>query len=149
MGEIVAIWLKRAHRGVMDPVVSAQLVAGKGLIGNADQGGKRQVTIISEHAWAEAQAELGATVPPTARRANLMIRGLDLEKTRGRVLKIGACRLRVYSETRPCELMDRMHPGLMTALDPNWRAGISCEVLDNGEIKIGDAVEWAEETTAP
>ena len=143
MGIVLAIWVKRAHGGVMDAVPSAQLIAGKGLVGNADQGGKRQVTIIAEEAWKQAETKLGTEVDPRARRANLFVRGLDLERTRGRILLIGTCRLRVYSETRPCELMNKMHSGLQEALSSHWRAGISCEVLNDGEIKIGDSVDWS------
>ena len=38
----------------MDPVDRAELVAGRGLRGNANQGGKRQITILSEEAWNDA-----------------------------------------------------------------------------------------------
>jgi len=48
MSEIVAIWSKRFKRGPMDPLMFAELVAGRGLAGNTEQGGKRQITIISE-----------------------------------------------------------------------------------------------------
>src|SRR5688572_30852111 len=87
MGEIVAIWIKRFKRGPMDPVSEAEAVEGRGLKDNANQGGKRQVTIIDESRWREAEEELGFEVDPRLRRANLMLRGVDLERTNGRLLR--------------------------------------------------------------
>jgi len=143
-GRLSAIWLKRFKRGPMDPREAATLVSGRGLTGNANQGGRRQVTLISEEGWAEALADLGERVEPSARRANLMVSGIDLEATRGRVLRVGDCRLRISSECTPCEQMDEAFLGLRSALRPHWRAGACAQVLDGGEIRVGDAVAWEE-----
>ena len=40
MGRLERIWIKRAHRGLMDPTPEAVLEAGKGLIGSANYGGE-------------------------------------------------------------------------------------------------------------
>jgi MOSC domain-containing protein YiiM len=144
MGELISIWIKRAHRGVMDPVSEARLVASKGLVGNANQGGRRQVTIIDEESWATMMDELDADVPAAARRANLLVRGLRLAETRGRVLQIGAVRFRIAGETRPCERMDEALPGLRTAMSQEWRGGVFAQVLDDGEIRVGETVEFLE-----
>ncbi len=142
-GRLHAIWRKRAKRGPMDPLTSAVLVAGRGLEGNANQGGRRQVTLIEEERWTEALADVGETVlPPNTRRANLLIAGLSLEGTRGRILRIGPCRLRIWSECPPCERMDEALPGLRQALRPHWRAGACAQVLEGGEIRVGDEVAW-------
>src|SRR6266545_210475 len=87
----------------MDPVERATLRAGRGIVGSADQGGRRQVTLIDRRAWDEAIDQVGAYVDPIARRANLCIGGLSLQNTRGRPVRIGACELRINGETRPCE----------------------------------------------
>ena len=115
MGEVVTIWLKRFKRGPMDRVLFAEAVAGRGLRGNANQGGKRQITIIEESRWQEACGEVGVAVDPSARRANVMVRGVDLENSRGRLLRIGPCVVRIYNETRPCEQMEDAQPGLRAA----------------------------------
>ena len=126
----------------MDPVAEAEAVAGRGLKNNANQGGKRQVTLIDESRWAEAQQELGIDVDPRARRANIMLRGVDLEKTNGRMLRLGDCVLRIYGETRPCHQMDEAQPGLRKALDPRWRGGAFAEIVSGGVIHVGDPVDW-------
>lgn len=141
-GELRAIWRKRVKHGPMDPLPSAILVAGRGLEGNANQGGRRQVTLIEEERWAEATAEIGADLPPWYRRANLMISGLSLEKTRGRILRVGPCRLQIWTECTPCRQMDEVRPGLQHALRPHWRGGACAQVLEGGEIRVGDAVGW-------
>lgn len=126
----------------MDPVMFAEAVAGRGLAGNANQGGKRQVTIIDEARWQEATRELGIDVDPRARRANVMLRGIDLEGQRGRSLRIGPAVIRLYNETRPCEQMDEAQPGLRKALAPHWRAGAYGEIVEGGVIRLGDTAEW-------
>ena len=132
----------------MDPAREARLVAGRGIVGNANQGGKRQVTIISREAWEAAASALGAEIDPAIRRANLLVAGVPLAKTRGRVLRVGACRLRVYGETKPCWQMEEAQPGLQNALKPDWRGGVFAEVLDDGRIAVGDPVEWETEPNA-
>lgn len=137
----------------MDPHPTASLVAGRGLAGNANQGGRRQVTLLAEEGWADAMSELGGepgtALDPSLRRANLLISGIHLEKTRGRVLRIGSCRLRIFTETTPCHQMDEAWPGLQRALRPAWRGGVCAQVLDGGEIAVGDEVRWEQPEEAP
>jgi MOSC domain-containing protein YiiM len=145
-GTLEAIWVKRLHRGPMDPVASADLLAGSGLAGNADQGGTRQVTLIARERWEGICRGLDVLVPPAARRANLLLRGVDLDDSRGRVLSIGSCRIRINGETRPCARMDEAFAGLRSALSGPWGGGAYGEVLDDGRIAVGDAVRWIDGT---
>ena len=139
-GKLEAIWLKRVRRGRMDAVDRAELVAGRGLVGNANQGGRRQVTIIELEAWRDLMAELGASLPPSTRRANLLLSGIRLRKTRGELLEIADCRLEILGETRPCELMDDALAGLRSAMYADWRGGVFAAVLCGGHIQVGDPV---------
>ena len=141
-GRVEAIWLKRMKRGPMDAVATASLEAGRGLAGNANRGGRRQVTIIARERWEAICQALGDRVDPSVRRANVMVAGIELARSRGRVLTIGAARLRINGETRPCWQMEEAHAGLQAAMEPAWGGGAFAEVLEGGEITVGDAVAW-------
>jgi MOSC domain-containing protein YiiM len=145
MGRIEQIFIKRMKRGPMDAAERATLVAGRGMTGNANQGGTRQVTLLSRERWEQVMAELGASLEPRARRANLVLSGIDLENTGGRVLRIGTCRLRIKGETRPCEQMEDALTGLREAMRANWGGGAFAEVVEGGDIAIGDDVAWGDE----
>lgn len=129
----------------MDPVREATLVPGRGLEGNANQGGRRQVTIITRERWDELMRDLGADLPPSARRANLMVSGVDLQESRGRILRVGPARLKINGETRPCEQMEDAHAGLQALMRDRWGGGAFAEVLDGGEIQVGHPVAWETE----
>lgn len=143
-GRLEAIWIKRFKRGPMDPADRATLVEGRGIEGNANQGGKRQVTIISKEMWEQLMEEVDGNEDPSSRRANLMVSGVDLGESRGQVLAIGDVRIRINGETRPCERMDEAHAGLKGAMGESWRGGAFGEVLDSGTISVGDLVERRE-----
>ena len=142
MSRLEQIWIKRVRRGPMDPAERARVVAGRGIVGNANQGGKRQVTIVSNKHWSEVTAPLGDVPDPRLRRANLLVSDVDFNNdARGKILKIGNVRIRIYGETRPCEQMEDAVPGLQDAMSVPWGGGAFGEILDDGEIAVGDDVE--------
>ena len=124
----------------MDAIHRVRTVAGKGLEGNANQGGKRQVTIVSSKHWGEVTAPLGATPDPRLRRCNLLVSDIDFAHAHGKILKVGSVRIRIYGETKPCYQMEEAAPGLQAAMSVPWGGGAFGEILDEGEIAVGDPV---------
>lgn len=126
----------------MDPVHEALLVAGQGVQGSVGRSRRRQVTVLAREAWASATESVGRDPGPASRRANILVSGVALAHTRGRVLRVGSCRIMIGGELTPCERMDEAAPGLRRALEPDWRGGVFGEVLDGGTVRVGDGVEW-------
>lgn len=148
MPRLEQILIKRAKLGPMDPAAAAELVAGRGLAGNANQGGKRQVTLIEAEVWDTLMRRFASDLPVATRRANLVVSGLPLARMRGRILAMGECRLRILGETKPCERMDAALPGLKDALYPDWRGGAFAEVIAGGRIAAGMPLAWLDDAGA-
>ena len=129
----------------MQSIESAQIAVANGILGDfrGTQSG-RQITLLSESQWRKACAEVGADLPWTTRRANLLLDGIEFDESFiGKTVTIGKVELLVTRETNPCSLMDAQHQGLTAALTPEWRGGICCNVVKPGHIKVGDRVEFA------
>lgn len=138
-GRLESIWIKRAHGGVMDAAERAQAVEGQGLKGDAHFGRGRQVTVIARETFERIRGEL-PSARPVMRRANLMVSGVALEGSRGRILSVGPVRILVRGETRPCNLMDEQCAGLRAALETGWGGGVHGSVVRGGPLEVGDPV---------
>jgi len=143
MARLTRIWLKPVKGEPLQEVEHASVRSNHGLVGNAERGGRRQVTVLSAEDWEAANAQAGSELDPSARRANILVTGLDnLVESTGQVLKVGGARIQVTGETRPCSLMDAAHQGLRAAMEVSWRGGVHGIVLNDADLAVGDEVSW-------
>ena len=138
---------RRAYPGApMEPIERAYLSVALGVTGDCrgivkPSKNKRQVSLMELGDWVAATGEVGVDAPWHARRANLLVDGLDLPQRGGAVLRIGeTARLEVTMECDPCIRMEQVAPGLMAALLPDWRGGVLARVLSEGDIRVGDPI---------
>ena len=141
MGKLISIAVKKEKGGDMAILEKANISLETGVSNDArGKSGARQVTIVSNESWKDTCAELGGEVSWTARRANLLIEGIELRETTGMFLHVGNTIVEITKETSPCKVMDKAHFGLMSALTPDWRGGVLGRVIVEGNVQIGDEV---------
>ena len=141
---VQAIAYRTKPKAPMTEITRVEITGENGVVPDfRGKPGKRQVTLLSAPSWQDACAELGAELPWTFRRANILIDGLRFSAFDvGRIIRIGEAELQVMIETDPCPRMDAQHQGLTAALLPDWRAGVCCKVLKGGTVQVGDAVRY-------
>jgi MOSC domain-containing protein YiiM len=141
-GRLAGIAWRPARHAPLVAVASAPVTRAAGVATDArGRPGPRQVTVLAAEDWAAATAAAGTGLPWTARRANLLVSGIALRDSTGAELHIGATlRLVVTGETDPCRRMEAAAPGLRAALEPGWRGGVTCRVVADGVVAVGDAV---------
>ncbi|WP_455201129.1 MOSC domain-containing protein [Kaarinaea lacus] len=148
MAKLIGIAIRHKKRGPMQTLNKAFISLGKGVEDDfRGKPSKRQVTVMSQKAWQDANAILGTELPWTTRRANLLVDELDLENTAGKTIVVGDVVLRITQETDPCERMTEAATGLYDVLKANWRGGVCCRVISEGHVKLGDDVVLAEKVS--
>lgn len=140
------IAIRQQQRAPMHILRRVSVSPERGLEGDArGKPGSRQVTLLSEESWQAACADIGKELHWSERRANLLIGGYEFSHTDvGRLLVIGQVQLRITRETVPCRRMEEVCEGLSASLNPRWRGGICCRVIQGGTIQVGDAVQLLE-----
>ena len=139
-GKVQWIGLRSARDVPMVEVRQAQVVAGKGLVGDRYRSGsgKRGITLIqAEHLAAIAALSGHGEVLPALLRRNLVVSGIPLMALKGRRFRIGAA---VFEGTQPCDPCSRMEdalgPGGYNAM--RGHGGLCARVVQDGVIAVGD-----------
>ena len=148
MGKVIGITTRIEERAPMVVYASAKVSFNHG-VGDDYRGLKqndRQVTVMSEESWNSVCTSFGRKFHWTTRRANILISGIDLENSTGKLLKIGDFFLEITGELKPGNRMDEEINGLKNALSPNWRGGVTCKILKEGIVNEGDEVMIGDKT---
>lgn len=127
----------------MREIEECRVLVNRGLELENRPPGRRSLTLLSRESWSDTRRNLRADLPWWIRRANLLVEGLDLAATIGHTVEIGAIRVYIHDETRPCKLMDEQHEGLRAALKGEFRGGVFGQVLNEGVISVGDEIRPA------
>ena len=136
---VEAIHLGPEKAGALSPVDSAQAVAGKGLEGDRkfkENGAKpgQALTLVE----AEEVERVGLAAGETRRQ--LTVRGVRLNDLVGKHFKVGDVECYGVELCEPCEHLESMtRPGLIK--DMVHRAGLNADILTDGTIAVGDAIE--------
>jgi MOSC domain-containing protein YiiM len=103
--------------------------------------GKRQVTLIQEEHLEAVASFLGKdSVDPALIRRNIVVKGLNLNALKGKQFKIGKAVLEMTGFCYPCSRMEEnLGVGGYNAM--RGHGGITCRVIEEGEILVGDSVE--------
>ncbi|MEP9401137.1 MOSC domain-containing protein [Sphingomonas silueang] len=132
-------------RGPIELVSSVRVTREGGLDGDFRGSlkpgrNKRQVSLMEVGDWAQAMTLIGHDLPWWERRANLLVEGFDLPQTVGARVRVGAVLLEITKECDPCSRMETIAEGLRAALTPDWRGGALAQVIEGGEIAVGDTI---------
>lgn len=138
-GRVDWIGLRLVRRAGLLPVERVSLTFS-GLEGDHASAGKRALTLIqAEHLPVIAALAHRTVVTPQMLRRNLAISGINLSALRGAALRIGTALVRLTGQCAPCSRIEEVL-GLGGYNAMRGHGGWCAEVLEAGEVRLGDAV---------
>ena len=139
-GRIEWIGVREARRGRVRALARARIVEAGVEGDHRTRPGKRAVTIIqAEHLPVIAALADGAEVRWELLRRNIAVSGLNVLALRDAEFRLGTALLRGTGPCAPCSRMtEAFGPGGYNAV--RGHGGITAEVVEPGEIAVGDAL---------
>jgi len=151
-GTVVSIGIARAGGEAMESVDEARAVAGRGLEGDRyflkqgsfskTEGTGREVTLIESEAIDALERDYDVKLEYKDARRNIVTRGVALNHLVDREFRVGDVAMRGVRLNEPCNHLasltnEKVKPGLV------HRGGLRAEILNDGVIRVGDAVQAA------
>ena len=144
-GRVEGIFIGPKKYELPAPVERVRAVAGSGLEGNryfydGDAPAGRALTLIAAEALADGAAASGIELGADESRRNVLTSGIDLNALVGVRFRVGDVECLGVELCEPCTTLERLtRPGVIKAYV--HRAGLNADILSDGEIAVGDAVE--------
>jgi MOSC domain-containing protein YiiM len=145
MGNVEGIHIAPERAAAVEPVERVSVVAGRGIegdrkFGDHPPGSGKDLTLIPAESLDALEREHGIELRPGESRRQVTTRGVDVHALVGRRFTVGSVEAVGIELCEPCSHLEKLtQPGVMRGLV--HRAGINADVLTDGVIAVGDAVE--------
>jgi MOSC domain-containing protein YiiM len=107
----------------------------------------QEASLIEIEAVEGLQRECGIAITPAESRRNILTRGIRLNDLVGREFTVGAVRMKGIKLCRPCDHLEALtKPGVKVGL--HNRGGLRAQILNEGVIRVSDAVTPAVDAKA-
>jgi MOSC domain-containing protein YiiM len=136
MANVLHLFRALQRRLPMEEVAEVRALEDSGLEGcaHARTGSPRQVLLVDSETLELME------LPPGIIRENITTRGINVNGLEtGQRLQVGAAQLEVSMVCTPCDMLEKIRPGLRREL--RGRRGMLCRVVAGGLIREGDRIE--------
>jgi MOSC domain-containing protein YiiM len=136
MANVLHLFRALRRRLPMEEVAEVRALEDSGLEGcaHARTGSPRQVLLMDSETLELMELSPGVI------RENITTRGINVNGLEtGQRLQVGAGQLEVSMVCTPCDMLEKIRPGLRREL--RGRRGMLCRVITGGLIRDGDRIE--------
>ena len=136
MASVLHLFRANQRRLPMEEMAEIRAVQESGLEGcaHARRGSPRQVLLMDSETLEVMELQPGII------RENITTRGINVNGLAiGQRLRVGDAQLEVSLPCTPCDLLEKLRPGLRREL--RGRRGMLCRVVASGMIRQGDSIE--------
>jgi MOSC domain-containing protein YiiM len=136
MANVLHLFRALQRRLPMEEVAEVRAVEDSGLEGcvHARRSSPRQVLLMDNETLELMELSPGII------RENITTRGININGlSAGQHLQVGAAQLEVSMVCTPCDLLEKIRPGLRREL--RGRRGMLCRIIASGVIRQGDRIE--------
>ena len=136
MANVLHLFRALRRRLPMEEIAEVRALEDSGLEGcaHARTGSPRQVLLMDSETLELMELSPGII------RENITTRGINVNGLEtGQRLQVGAAQLEVSMVCTPCDLLEKIRPGLRREL--RGRRGMLCRVIAGGLIRDGDRIE--------
>ena len=152
LGRLTHIHIAEQGGAAMQPLTSAQLIAGVGIEGDRYATGRgyysktpradRQLTLIEAETLEALARDHGIELLASETRRNLTTREVPLNHLVGRRFRVGGVLLLGARLNVPCKYLEQVTGKPVYAPLIN-RSGLNCEIIEGGIVRIGDVLRPA------
>lgn len=136
MARVLHLFRAVTRRLPMEELSEVQALKDSGFAGctHARPSGKRQVLLVDRETLDAMDLQPGIL------RENITTEGMNVNGLPlGQLLRIGEVQLEVSAVCTPCDLMEKIRPGLRKEI--YGRRGMLCRVIVGGTIRFNDTIE--------